>query len=602
MSAAVPDSGAGGGRRRLLLPWLTALVVIGIYGAIAGTAVSELGSRTAGEDYYNRLSDGFARGHASLDLAPPPWLTQLPDPYDAQANAPFQGQRYAPGRIHDLSYYQGKLYLYFSAIPAAVLFLPFHALTGAYLSHQQACFIFCSVGFLAAAALADSIRRHCFPAAGPAMAALGTLAIGLVPVTPIVLERADVWEVPITAAYAFWMLALLLIWSDLRRPRRSWTILLGASAAVGLAIGCRPNGAFGASLLLVPLFRPTWRPAGPADTSRWTAGVALALPIAVIGAGLLAYNHARFGHVLEFGQSYQIAGGEERAVRRFDPSFFWYDFRLYFLEYPGWRRSFPFVRDPSPPSMPVGHNAGDNPVGALTLLPFLLCAAALPLGLSRRRHGPDALLAPAVGAVALVFAALAVPLCLFISACVRYQLEFLPALTLLAVLGFYSLTTDAAPGSFICRGLRLVAGLAAAASIAFTLLAALSHRAEAHTVHGMIVMQSGRTEEAAGWYRRALRLQPGAITARLGLAEVRLREQRYAEAAAEFVRVEKLDPDSPTMHLHYAYCLLRLARPAAAEEECAWALRLRPDYPDAREFARTIALLRSPGPVGPAGP
>ena len=581
-----PDA-AGAGRRTAPAGVLLAgLAVIAIYGLIAGTAVSELGSRTPGEDYYNRQADGFAHGRTSLDLAVPAWLAQLPNPYDAHANGPFQGQRYSPGRIHDLSYYQGRLYLYFSAIPAVVLFLPYHVLTGGYLSHQLACFVFCSLGFLAAAALADSIRRRCFPQAGTGMAALGILALGLVPVTPIVLERADVWEVPITAAYACWMLALLLVWKDLQRSRPSWTILAGVSTAVGLAVGCRPNSALGAALLLVPLFRLGRRGLGP---EQWAGAAALLLPIAAIAAGLLAYNHARFGAFLEFGQSYQIAGGEERAVQRFNPAFLWYDFRLYFLEFPGWQRSFPFVRDFSPPPMPAGHNAGDNPVGALTLLPFLLCAAALPLGLPRERDRPRALLAAIGGAVALVFAAIAAPLCLFISACVRYQLEFLPALCLLAVLGFYSLAGSPTGGGLLRRGLHVAAGAALAASLAFTLLTTLGHRAEADTVHGMIVMQSGRLEEAAAWYRRAVRLQPNAATARVGLAEILAREGRFEEAAAEFARVEKTDPNSPTMHLHYGYVLYRLARPGPAAEECAWALRLQPDFPEAQAFARTLA-------------
>jgi len=142
MSPATPFDGLPAAARRgladRLAPALAAIVVLAIYGLIAGTAVSELGSRTAGEDYYNRLSDGLARGQTALDLAPPAWLTNLPDPYDPTANAPFQGQKYSPGRVHDLSYYQGRLYLYFSVVPAATLFLPFHWLTGAYLSHQHA--------------------------------------------------------------------------------------------------------------------------------------------------------------------------------------------------------------------------------------------------------------------------------------------------------------------------------------------------------------------------------------------------------------------------------------------------------------------------------
>jgi tetratricopeptide (TPR) repeat protein len=573
---------------------LAALVVIAVYGLIASTAVSELGSRTAAEDYYNRLVDGLAAGHTSLDLPVPAWLAQLPDPYDPKANAPFQGQRYEPGRIHDLSYYHGRMYLYFSVVPAALLFGPFHWLTGAYLSHQEACFLFGSLGFLASAALLNSIRQRCFPGAGPLVAALGTLCAGLVPLLPLVLERSDVWEVPIVASYALWMLALLCLWIHLNRPARSWPSLLGLSAAVGCAIGCRPSSVLGAALLLVPVGRllPGFR-----ERNRigfWTDLLALLLPVAAIAAGLLAYNHARFGSSLEFGQSYQLSGGEETAVRRFQLGFFWYNFRLYFLEYPGWQTAFPFVKELAAPAMPAGHRAGDSPVGVLALLPFLLCAGALPWGFSRLAEQPRRLLLAIAGAIFVVFAANAGPLCLFISTCLRYQLEFVPALGLLAVLGFFSLASPLGrPGA---QGAWLgAAGVAAAFSIAFNLLMTADLRGNTYAGHGLIAARNGRNDEAAGWYRRALRLRPATPIAQVGLADVLVRQGKFAEAVAELQRAEVLLPASTEIRLNDSYCLYRLGRWQEAMAECEAALRLEPGLPAAK--SAEAAIRRAQGQV-----
>jgi hypothetical protein len=161
-----------------------AALVIAIYGVIACTAASETGSRTASEDYYNRLADGLMKGGLSMDLQPPRGLLDLPNPYDRDANLPFRGHVYSPGRLHDVSLYQGKLYLYFSVIPAVALFVPYHWATGGYLSQQQACFLFCSLGFLASALLADSIRRRCFRASGIPASVAATLCVGLVPMVP----------------------------------------------------------------------------------------------------------------------------------------------------------------------------------------------------------------------------------------------------------------------------------------------------------------------------------------------------------------------------------------------------------------------------------
>jgi tetratricopeptide (TPR) repeat protein len=577
---------------------LAALAVIALYGLIASTAVSELGSRNAGEDYYNRLVDGLGAGHTSLDLPVPAWLAQLPNPYDPKANAPFQGQRYSPGRIHDLSYYHGRLYLYFSVVPAVVLFGPFHWLTSAYLSHQEACFLFGSLGFLASAALLNSIRRRCFPGVGPWLAGVGTLCAGLVPLLPLVLERSDVWEVPIVASYAFWMLALLCTWTHLNRPVQSWPSLLGLSAAVGCAIGCRPSSVLGAALLVVPVGRIM---AGFRERNRveiWTAVFAFLLPITAIAMALLAYNQARFGNILEFGQSYQLSGGEEEAVSRFQLGFFWYNFRLYFLEYPGWQGVFPFVKELTAPAMPPGHRAGDSPVGVLALLPFLLCAGALPWGFSRVAEQPRRPLTIIAAAILAVFAANAGPLCLFISTCLRYQVEFVPALGLLAVLGFFSLApTTGHPSAQGAQGAWLgAAGVAAAFSIAFNLLMTADLRGNTYAGHGVIAAQGGQNDQAAAWYRRALRLRPATPVAQVGLADILVREGKFAEAETELRKAVILLPTSTEVRLNDAYCLYRLGRFPEAMAECETALRLVPGLPAAKSAEEAIRRAQGPAP------
>jgi tetratricopeptide (TPR) repeat protein len=572
-----------------LAPALAAVVVIVIYGAIACTEDAELGSRTPAEDYYNRLIDGFAKGQVSLDLAAPAGLARLADPYDPRQNAPFHGQAYLPGRFHDLSYYQGKLYLYFSAVPAVILFLPFHELTGAYLSHQQACFVFCSMGFLAGAALIDSIRRVSFPSAGAVIATVCTLCVGLVPVVPIVLQRPEVWEVPITAAYAFWMISLLLLWIYLRRRAPSWGIALGLGAAVGLAIGCRPNGALGAAILLVPFLRAI-------RLNRLAAVAALVLPLAAVAAGLFAYNAARFGSVFDFGQRYQLTGDVERPIPHFLPGFFWYNVQLYFFTDPGWQPAFPFVVDLVPPPQPAGHVVVENPVGALTLLPFLLCAAAIPLGLRQQPEGERRLLAVMVGTLLLLFVSGAGPLGFFFATCVRYQLEFIPALALLAAIGFLGLRASFPQLRPVRWGLLGVSGAAAAVSIAFNLLMAANLRGVAETRHGVAAMQSGHLDQAADLFRRAAKLRPASPSPYIGLSKVLAEQGKLPEAAAEFKEAILLLPNSAELHLNYAYCLFRMGRLDEAKAECATALELRPGFSAAVDLEREIGehLRRNP--------
>ncbi len=136
-------------------PWVRravlAAVCAGVVAALALIAGS-IGSRVEGWSSdpaaanFNLLVRGFQAGQLNLKKEAPPGLAKLADPYDPRANEPYRGYPYL---LHDLSYYGGKLYLYFGVVPAVVLFWPWAEITGHYLFHYQAGVIFCCMGFLA---------------------------------------------------------------------------------------------------------------------------------------------------------------------------------------------------------------------------------------------------------------------------------------------------------------------------------------------------------------------------------------------------------------------------------------------------------------------
>ena len=212
-----------------------------------------LGMRTwrAEDAYYNLLVRGFRAGQLDLKTEVPAGFAHLADPYDPIANADYLLVDGHP--LWDLSYYHGKLYLYFGVTPALVLFWPYAALTGHYLWHKDAVVVFCAIGFLASVGLLCLVWRRYFPEVGLAVVAAGTLALGLAGFTPIILPRAEVYEVAISCGYALTMLALLALWGACHRPHQRGRWLAAASLAYGLAIGARPNVLFGAVILLVPV-------------------------------------------------------------------------------------------------------------------------------------------------------------------------------------------------------------------------------------------------------------------------------------------------------------------------------------------------------------
>jgi hypothetical protein len=224
-------------------------LVIGVYAWSAKPGLWEMSGLNADNLYYNLLVKGFRAGHLNLDRGVPSGLAQLADPYDPDANAPYRSR----DSLLDVSFYRGKLYLYFGAAPALLLFWPWYELTGHYLPHQDAVLVFCTAGFLASAGLLVALWRRYFAQVGVGVVGACLLALGLTTGTPLLLARASVCEVAISCGYALTMAALGLIFGALADPRRRPWWLAAASLAYGLAVGARPVALFGAAVLLMPL-------------------------------------------------------------------------------------------------------------------------------------------------------------------------------------------------------------------------------------------------------------------------------------------------------------------------------------------------------------
>jgi len=310
-----------------------------------------------GGGYYNLLVQGFHTGQLNVKMDPAPGLAQLPNPYDPAANAPFVWDD--NHMAHDMSYYHGKLYLYFGITPVLLLFWPYAILTGHYLSQAATTAIFCSLGFLAAAGMVHRVWRRYFPTTSVWVAALGIIAIGFATGMLEILSACDVYEVAVSCGFAFVMLALAAVWCALHQPERKirWSLL--ASFAYGLAIGARPSLLFGAVILLLPVVqsryetteRDAWRKLGPP----FAAAVG---PLMFIGLGLMLYNALRFGSPFEFGWHYMLTDIQNATAPQFSLHYLWFNFRFYFLEGVQWNRHFPFLQAIQLLPLPTGYAGG----------------------------------------------------------------------------------------------------------------------------------------------------------------------------------------------------------------------------------------------------
>jgi tetratricopeptide (TPR) repeat protein len=555
------------------------VLVIGIFAWIAEPSTSlELKSPRAEDSYYNLLVQGFRAGQLNMKIEAPPGLAQLADPYDPAVNSAYVMD------TSDMSYYKGKLYLYYGVTPALVLLWPYVTLTGYYLSDKDAVVIFFTLGFLVAAGLLRAVWRRYFPEVSVWVAAVGTLTLGLAIGTQKVLTLwCNVYEVAMLCGFAFTMLALAAIWRAWHAPKRQVMWLLLASLAYGLAIGSRPSLLFGAIILLMPVAQ-AWRAATEPGSRRrvgWLLAAAVG-PVMLIGLGLMLYNTLRFDSPFEFGWHYLLTGFRPTAVQQLSLHYLWFNFRFYFLEPMRWSRHFPFLQAVPLLPLPSGHyGVGDPYGGLLSNYPLVWLALAAPLAWRGRPAEAVSVLRWFVAAVGLLFVMCALALCLFFQATSRYEIDFLPPLILLAVIGILGLER-ALVGSPVWRRIaRLGWCLLLAHSVVFDLLASVEGHTEANCLVGNSLLNRGQVDEAIIQYQKALAIWPESADGHARLGDAFFTRGHMDEAIVQYQKALAIKPDLAEAHNNLGCCFLQKGRVNEAITQFQKALEIKPDFAEA---------------------
>ena len=451
-----------------------AALAVGLYFWSARQPVPFLFSRQP-ISYYELLTAGFRSGHLSVKLEPHPALLALPNPYDPVANAPY--------RVHDMTFYHGKYYLYFGVTPVLVFFWPIAAFIGWYPTEPCAVAAFGCLGIAAGLALLCAIRRRYFPAAPLWALALGCLCLAFASPVLTLTAAANFYQVPIACAFALNLLTLGAIYRALHSPRRAVAWLAAASLLFGLAVGARPNYLLGGFVLFLPC---AWlvRQAGGSLREARSPGerktrnqflLATFGPAAICGLGLALYNYERFGSFTEFGMRYQLAGEsflnlQPLSLGHLVPNGFDYLFGA-----GAWHRYFPFFEPPAA-----------KPYGMLSYVPWTWFGVVAFLSLAAAGGEEEGRWRVLLRTMAAGLAANFFLLSCFFGTTDRYLSDFVPAGLLLGGIGVLAITAWAArrPWRF---GLAAPILLAAAASI-FVELAAFSVR----TPRDDVVLALGR--------------------------------------------------------------------------------------------------------------
>lgn len=568
---------------------ICAFVVV-FYGWTVAPSRADWGNVDARGAYYNLLSDGFRAGQLNLKVDVPPGLSALPDPYDPQASHIYRTQHH----LHDTSYYQGKLYIYYGPTPALVLFLPYRLLTGNYLYNKQAAFVFCSAGFLLGAGLLWACWRRYFPEVHVVAAGGAVLTLGFASSVPLLLRTPAVCEVAIGCAFMFLMATLAALWRALHAPERQGRWLAVASACFGLALGARPSVLPAAIIFLVPLLH-AWRATTAGDKNRllrvWRLLVPIALPLLIIGTGLAAYNYQRFGSIFEFGQRYQLAGDRQDTAPHFRASYIWFNLRAYFVAPATFSSTFPYLNAIVAPPPPAGHTPLESAYGVLINTPIVLFASAVVLLWARRARTGWHGLRRFTCAVAVLFLCTTGLIALFYVTVFRYQAEFVPWLALLASIGLLVAEDAARDRPQVQLAIRTGWLGCLLATLGFVSFSSLRMLAEQLNIEGVQLVQQGQAAEAIARFNAALALKADLVPAHSNLGVIRLNQNEPEVAARHFSVALSLDPKSSELHHDLGRALAAEGKIAEAAAQFGRALELDPNLA-ATQFSLATLLFK----------
>jgi hypothetical protein len=384
---------------------------------------------------YSQMADRFMHGHLTVgDVSGADVLH--PDPVWGNT-------------LFDSSVYQGHFYYYWGPTPAVLLAGACRVLG---LGHPHVSDLDLSIAFglateACAVLLILQIRARFFPDQRSVVPAIMSLTLG----TPILfnLVYPEINQAAIFAGQFFVLAGIVAAWRALGQDqvRPGW--LAAAGVSWSLAAGSRVSLPPAVLALAAVTLWKTWR-AAPILPAKWKAAVTLVLPVAV-GLGMLGwYNFARFGSVWECGASYQL-------LRKDEPDMMASGFIssgniipnavIYLFIPPALPRSFPYLLAfPNVLLSPKGLSGGflsirqrigpEAVVGLVWIQPFLIAGV---LASFWRRLPPGrslawlraALLAGGIGGAAA-------PLMIGVTT-LRYTLDFVPCLSIVAAMGYFHL-------------------------------------------------------------------------------------------------------------------------------------------------------------------
>lgn len=258
---------------------------------------------------YELMTEFMLQGHIDYIGETDPALLAMENPYDPEA------RKAAGAEAHwDWAYYNGRFYMYFGVVPVFLVFMPYRLLTGRVPATYHATQLFTGLFIIGLAVYFLWLARRKFRKMTVCQLMCLLTLFSLVS-TVYAAKFPSLYQTPVACGMflEIWSLYFFsrAVWEERSERSAAGMAFLG-SLCGALTFGCRPTLAL-SNLLVIPLLVHFLK------NRKMTAGLAgrlllAASPYVLTAAGLMIYNHARFGNPFEFGQAYQITLADQTKL------------------------------------------------------------------------------------------------------------------------------------------------------------------------------------------------------------------------------------------------------------------------------------------------
>lgn len=210
-------------------------------------------------------------------------------------------------KYYDLTYYKGKIYIYWGITPVLLFYLPFNLITNFCLSDSIVVLFLSSFIFILSLLILKIFTKDILNYnVSPSLQFLSVFMIGLCNYTVFLAIRPAINEVAISCAAVLLLLSiyLLLKYLLLDSYKHKNKLILFIGLFLALSVGCRPH-----YVLFIPVFFMLiiyFEIKTKNKHTLFKSSFYFIMPCIIYGTILALYNYLRFDSIFEFGWKYQL--------------------------------------------------------------------------------------------------------------------------------------------------------------------------------------------------------------------------------------------------------------------------------------------------------